>query len=59
MPTQPDNNNPCDPVSQQERQDFLDQLYRASGRDRKDHPMNALYSGLFQEWTAEANDASA
>lgn len=42
----------CDPTEQQARQDLLDDLYRRSGRDRKEHPMHALYTGLYQEWTA-------
>ena len=41
----------CDPTEQQARQDLLDDLYHRSGRDRKNHPMHALYTGLWQEWT--------
>jgi hypothetical protein len=41
----------CHPRDEQLRQDFLDDLYRRSGRDRKDHPMHSLYTGLYQEWT--------
>lgn len=52
MPTQPSNVNPCNPVEQQTRQDRLDQLFRAAGRDRREHPMYARYTGLLQEWTA-------
>lgn len=44
----------CDPTEQQARQDLLDDLYRRSGRDRKEHPMHALYTGLWQEWTQVA-----
>lgn len=43
----------CDPVEQQERQDFLDTLYRQAGRDRKDHPAYGTYTGLYQEWTQQ------
>jgi hypothetical protein len=43
----------CDPVEQQLRQDFLDDLYRRAGRGRVGHPMRGLYTGLFQEWTAQ------
>ena len=56
MPTQPPNDNPCDPVAQQQRQDDLCALYRAAGRDRKGHPMYGLYTGLHREWT-EASKA--
>lgn len=41
----------CNPVEQQVRQDLLDDLYLRSGRDRKGHPMHAVYTGLWQEWT--------
>jgi hypothetical protein len=44
---------PCDPVEQQARQDFLDALYRASGRDRKDHPHHSSYTGLYREWATQ------
>ena len=55
MTTQPSNDNPCDRVAQQQRQDDLERLYRAAGRDRKSHPMHQLYTGLYQEWTQTAN----
>ena len=55
MSTQPSNDNPCDPVVQGQRQDDLERLYRAAGRDRKSHPMHRLYTGLYQEWTQTAN----
>lgn len=43
--------NPCDPVWQQLRQDLLDQLYHQSGRDDKNHPQHATYTGLWMEAT--------
>ena len=49
----------CNPVEQQLRQDLLDDLYRRAGRDRKDHPMYALYTGLYLEWTSEPNAQEA
>ncbi|MEN9861443.1 MAG: hypothetical protein RLZZ515_1925 [Cyanobacteriota bacterium] len=57
MPTQPSNDNPCDPVAQQQRQRDLDRLYRAAGRGRKKHPLYGLYTGLYQEWI-QANNAN-
>ena len=56
MTTQLRNNSSCDPVTQQQRQDDLDALYRAAGRDRKGHAMYGLYTGLHREW-AEASTA--
>ena len=38
----------CNPTEQQARQDHLDALYLADGRDNPDHPMHALYTGLAQ-----------
>ena len=29
---------------------FLDHLYRCDGRLSKEHPMNGLYTGLWQDW---------
>lgn len=49
MPTQPSNENPCEPSLQAERQDFLEELYRRSGRGRKGHQFYGLYTGLYQE----------
>lgn len=43
----------CDPVEQLARQKLLDELYRASGRDRKDHPFHSSYTGLYREWTTQ------
>jgi hypothetical protein len=36
-------NNPCNPVEQQARADYIEALYQASGRT------NGLYTGLFKE----------
>lgn len=47
----------CNPVEQQARQDLLDELYVASGRDRKSDPNYGLYTGLWQEWTASQEAA--
>lgn len=30
------------------RQAYLEALYHRSGRDRRDHPMHSLYTGLLQ-----------
>ena len=49
--TQPSYMSECNPVEQQARQDLIDDLYRRSGRDRKDHPHHATYTGLWAEWT--------
>lgn len=48
--------NPCDPKEQQLRQDLLDDLYRRSGRDRPQHPLFRLYSGLWIEWTQQSQE---
>lgn len=32
------------------RQEFLEALYFADGRDSADHPHHAHYTGLFQAW---------
>ena len=37
----------------QQRQDFLDSLYIQYGRDKKDHTLHSLYTGLFQQWVAD------
>lgn len=37
------------------RQCLLDDLYRRDGRDRPNHPLHSLYTGLWQHWTAGAN----
>jgi hypothetical protein len=36
-------------LEQQHRQDYLDWLYRCSGRGALSHPMHGLYTNLFQE----------
>ena len=43
----------CNPTEQHQRQELLEQLYIQSGRDRKHHPQHSLYTGLYQEWTAQ------
>lgn len=45
--------NACDPVQQSQRQAELEELYQRDGRDRKSHPMHALYTGLWQQWTQD------
>lgn len=40
----------CDPLEQQARQDALDDLYERDGRDRHDHPLHGLYTGLAQQY---------
>lgn len=35
-------------LREQARQDALDRLFVEDGRDKPDHPMYALYTGLFQ-----------
>ncbi len=37
----------------QQTQDFLDSLYIQYGRDKADHPMHSLYTGLYQQWVAD------
>ena len=37
----------------QQRQDFLDSLYIQHGRDKAEHPMHSLYTGLYQQWVAD------
>lgn len=41
----------CDPSEQQARQDALDALYLEDGRDRHDHPLHGLYTGLAQQYS--------
>ena len=50
--------NNCDPVEQKARQKFLDELYRAAGRDRPEHPQYGFYTGLFQEWTQQKTEVA-
>jgi hypothetical protein len=35
---------------EQMKADFMEHMYQCSGRDRKDHPMHALYTGLWQDF---------
>ena len=41
----------CHPRIEQAKVELLEQLYRGEGRDRKGHPSNGLYTGLYQNWT--------
>ena len=41
----------------QQRQDFLDLLYIQYGRDKKEHPMYSVYTGLYQQWLADGKPA--
>jgi hypothetical protein len=36
-------------VEDQKRYEYLEELYRKSGRDQVGHPMHSLYTGLYQE----------
>jgi hypothetical protein len=40
----------CHPATEQTKVEFLEQLYRAAGRDRKGHSHYGLYTGLYQTW---------
>lgn len=42
----------CHPQTEQMKADFLDHLYKESGRDRlpKGHPLKMTYTGLWQEF---------
>jgi hypothetical protein len=40
----------CHPRIEQAKVELLEQLYRGEGRDRKGHPSNGLYTGLYQNW---------
>lgn len=44
----------CHPRTEQAKVELLEQLYRASGRDRKGHPSNGLYTGLYQQSTGQS-----
>ena len=48
------------PTEQQARQDHLEALYLADGRDAKDHPLHNLYTGLVNITTTpqETTDAA-
>lgn len=58
MTTSPRKALDCDPTEQQARQDWLDELYLLSGRDRPNHPMHCLYTGLYLEWTQAQEQAA-
>lgn len=49
-------NKECCPVEQQIRQDLLDWLYVQDGREDPQHPLHALYTGLFQAAGVVKND---
>lgn len=53
MTTSPRYQAECHPTEQSARQQLLEQLYVASGRDRASHPCHCLYTGLWQEWTEQ------
>jgi hypothetical protein len=36
-------------MEDQARYEYLEELYRKSGRDQVGHPMHSLYTGLYQE----------
>lgn len=57
MTTQPRYMPGCNPVEQEARQALLDELYVASGRDRKSDPNYGTYTGLWREW-ATAKEAA-
>ena len=40
----------CDPIEQQKRSEFLDDLYMKSGRQDKGHEFHSRYTGLYQEY---------
>lgn len=48
----------CHPTEQQKRQDALDALYKQAGRDRKSHPHYSMYTGLYQEWIQQSQEAA-
>jgi len=39
-------------IVDQNRADLLDKLYFWDGRDKKDHPLHATYTGLYRKYTA-------
>ncbi len=53
----------CDPVREMAKADRLDRLFFADGRDRRDHPLHGLYTGLhineLQARAAELNPEPA
>lgn len=44
----------CDPADQQRRQDRLEELYEADGRNDPAHPRHAVYTGLVAAATEDA-----
>jgi hypothetical protein len=40
----------CDPVEQNRRSEFLRFLYINDGRQRPEHPMHGLFTGLYVEY---------
>ena len=42
----------CHPSQEQVKYEFLEDLYRSAGRDRKDHLLRGTYTGLYQAWAA-------
>ena len=47
------------PVEEQKRQDQLDAWYKEDGREDKDHPMHALYTGLADKYMKKELDLEA
>lgn len=41
--------NDCHPVVEQMKAEYMDFLYKEAGRDKSEHPMKGLYTGLWQE----------
>lgn len=37
-------------VKEQQRADFLEHMYKCSGRQNRNHPMHGLYTGLWQDF---------
>jgi hypothetical protein len=37
-------------VEEQKRADFMEHMYKCSGRQDKTHPMHGLYTGLYQDF---------
>ena len=40
----------CHPSQEQIKYEFLEELYRNAGRNRKEHPLCGTYTGLYQDW---------
>ena len=45
------------PQQNLERTKRLEALYIKDGRDKKDHPMHGLFTGLHQKYNGEKTDA--